>query len=175
MTDTDSNQRPVSERLPVSVLTSYRESREGAWDTGAWDVIGVVAGQGGGQPGGRQTLVREDRGEKQYLWTGCHLDLFKDAAEGCYHNLMSENPRIFVVCQQEDGGPIEPYLVTVNYDEAAAHMEMEEEVFSVPLPPELYRFVEHFVLAHYVPEKRKKRKREDWKSQPHPDHDPRSR
>ena len=54
-------------------------------------------------------------------------------------------------------------------------MEMDEGVYSVPLPPELYRFVEHFVLEHYVLEKRKKRKREDWKKQDAPDHAPKRR
>jgi hypothetical protein len=42
-------------------------------------------------------------------------------------------------------------------------MEVEEDVFSVPMPAEIYRWVENFVLQHYVPERRKKRKREDWK------------
>jgi hypothetical protein len=43
-------------------------------------------------------------------------------------------------------------------------METEELVESVDMPAELYRWAERFVLEHYVPKKRKKRKRDDWKA-----------
>ena len=175
MTEVDKNQLPVTDRFPVCVLTAYRETKHRLWDTGEWEVIGVVAAQRSAEGVVSQTLVREEPGEKQYIWRGYDLKLFRDAADGYYHNLMSENPKAFVVCQRNERQSLEPFLVTVSYDEAAAHMEVDEEVFSVPLPPELYRFVEHFVLAHYVPEKRKKRRREDWTKQSSPDHDPRSR
>lgn len=172
--DSDSTPAAVN-RFPVSVLTLYRAPSGQPWDAGHWDVIGVVAS---GQPpdnGLRRQLVHEMSGERRYLWTGLSLELYQDAADGYYHNLMSENPRAFVVCQQEENEPLEPCLVTVNYDEAAGHMEVEEQVFSVPLPPELYRWIEHFVLEHYVPEQRKKRKRKDWKEDKGPEHVPRSR
>jgi hypothetical protein len=42
-------------------------------------------------------------------------------------------------------------------------METDEIVETVAMPPELYRWAERFVLEHYVPEKRKKRKRDNWK------------
>ena len=42
-------------------------------------------------------------------------------------------------------------------------MESDEAVESVAMPVELYRFVEQFVLEHYLPEKKKKRKRDNWK------------
>ena len=51
-----------------------------------------------------------------------------------------------------------PYLVTLNADEAHAYGEGGSEVFHVPLPAELYVWVERFVLTHYVPEKKVKRK-----------------
>ena len=43
-------------------------------------------------------------------------------------------------------------------------METDEIVESVGMPAELYRWVERFVLQHYVPEKRRKRKRDNWKA-----------
>jgi len=42
-------------------------------------------------------------------------------------------------------------------------METDEMVESVKMPPELYRWAERFVLQHFVPEKRGKRKRDNWK------------
>ena len=175
MPDSDNEQPNVADRLPVSVVTAYRTSRQTVWESGEWDVIGVVgAPVGADTPEGR-TLIREEPREKQYIYSGYHVELFKDAAPGYYHNLMGDSPKAFVVCQQEEGEALEPFLVTVSWDEAAAHMEMDEAVYSVPLPPELYRFVEHFVLEHYVPEKRKKRKRKDWQKQEPPAHGPKRR
>jgi hypothetical protein len=35
-------------------------------------------------------------------------------------------------------------------------------VFSAPIPPEVYQHLEAFVIAHHVPEEKRKRKRTDW-------------
>ncbi len=61
----------------------------------------------------------------------------------------------------------EPVLVTLSFDAGQAYLEGDETVYNVPLPPELYRATEAFVLAHYVPEKKNKRKLENWKEQAH--------
>jgi hypothetical protein len=58
---------------------------------------------------------------------------------------------------------LRPFQVTLSYDEAASYMEVDEPVFSLPMPPEVYRWLEGYVLEHYVPERKKKRKRDDWK------------
>ena len=56
--------------------------------------------------------------------------------------------------------------MTLCFDEANAYAEGDEDVHNVPMPPELMKWLEAFVIAHYVPEKRKKRKRREW-SEPH--------
>jgi hypothetical protein len=53
--------------------------------------------------------------------------------------------------------------VTASYGEAASYSEVDENVYAVPIPPEIYLWIEAYVLEHYVPEKRRKRKRDDWK------------
>ena len=91
------------------------------------------------------------------------MRLYPDEAESYYHNLMAGKPAAFVLCQREDDGGITPRQVTLSYAEATSYMEMEEEVYNVALPAELYRWLEHYVVQHYLPQKRRKRKREDWK------------
>jgi hypothetical protein len=151
------------ETFSVSVLTVFREPGDAPWDTGRWEVAGVVGGAPPAPAAGGPIPPRDDTAGQQLLWPGLRLALFRDEAAGYYHNLMGSQPRVFVVCRQNDDGRMEPALVTLNYDEAGAYMEVEEDVFSVPMPAEIYRWVENFVLQHYVPERRKKRKREDWK------------
>ena len=110
-----------------------------------------------------QIPVHGEGQNQQFLWTGFSVELFKDDAESYYFNIINEVPRIFVVCTLADADRLEPLIVTLSCDEAASYMESDEVVESVAMPAELYRWVEQFVLEHYVPEKRKKRKRDNWK------------
>ena len=45
-----------------------------------------------------------------------------------------------------------------------AYQEGDDLVYSVPIPAELYRWLEAYVIEHYAPVKRIKRKRKDWKA-----------
>jgi hypothetical protein len=76
---------------------------------------------------------------------------------------MSDNPSVFIICNEEQGESLQPFIVTLSYGEATSYMETDVRVERVEMPAELYRSLEQYVLANYVPEKRKKRKREDWK------------
>lgn len=143
----------LPDQFAVSVIVSLPT------DGGAPVVEGVVAGDRDGEEG----LIRCDGGGKQLLYPGFRIRLHKDEAESYYMNLTGEHPSIFVVCCEDEEGRLQPTLVTLSYDEVSYYMEVEDAVFSVPLPPELYRWIEAFVLRHYVPEPKKKRKLDRWK------------
>lgn len=127
------------------------------------EVVGVVAASPSGDG-----VIRSDEVSRQRLLAGFRLKLFPDEAESYYMNLTAEQPGVFVVCRQDEEGPLTPLLVTLSYDEAASYMEVEEPVFRVAMPPELYRWVENYVLQHFVPAQKKRRKREDWKPEDTP-------
>ena len=150
---------PYSEGFPVSVLMEYPRKIGDEQDQG--EVIGLVAGAAPEQPD-QPVLVRSGERSEQYLWRGFRLPLYRDDAESYYMNLMGEQPRVFVLCRGRSGR-LRPFRVTLSYDEAASYMEVDEPVFSLPMPPEVYRWLEGYVLEHYVPERKKKRKRDDWK------------
>ncbi|WP_455206419.1 DUF3305 domain-containing protein [Kaarinaea lacus] len=155
-------------QFPVSVLMHYQSTRNNAWSSGQWEVSGLVVGEAGEKLAGHKRTkqaIRSDTENTQYLWSGLTVKLYKDGAESYYHNLMSDNPRAFIVCRNDeaDSSECQPVLVTLSYDEAASYMEVDELVYSVDLPAELYRWVEQFILEHYVPEKKKKRRRDNWK------------
>jgi hypothetical protein len=126
-------------------------------------VIGVVAGAGRENDGPRRILVHSGPGGKQYLWTGFRLKAHRDDAESYYFNLVSDHPSVFVVCRPGGDGRLRPSLVSVSYDEASSYLEVDEQVTRLPMPPEIYRWLESFVLRHYLPERKKKRRRDDWK------------
>ena len=55
-----------------------------------------------------------------------------------------------------------PFLVTANYDEIIGYQEVDDQVFSLPIPPEIYQWLERYVVNNYIPPQPRKRKRVKW-------------
>ena len=163
----DSITTPAPDSFDVSVIVEFRMTPDNRWQEGYWRVAGVVAGdRPGADSSGGQQLHAATQGQ-QFLWTGLQVNLFRDDAESYYYNLVSDTPRVFIICNQQAGEPPEPSIATLSYGEATSYMETDALVESVDMPPELYRWAEQFVLQHYVPVKHRKRKRDNWKAAGH--------
>lgn len=161
----ESQLQDMPKHFSVVVLMQRQPSMHSQWSDYQWDAIGVMAcAEMPDQASGPQ-LVHDDGEVLQYLYSGFEVRLHIDECESYYYNLISPAPRCYVIAREnEDQVPV-PFLVSMSFDEAHAYMEMEDTVFVVDVPPELYRWTEDFVLMHYAPEKRKKRKRANWKEQ----------
>lgn len=160
-------------QFPVSVLMRYQATPHNKWSNGQWEASGIVVGELSATPADskqseqaiRKQAIRSDVDNPETLWSGFTVEIYKDDAESYYHNMVSDTPRAFVICRNNDtdNDAIEPVIVTLSYGEATSYMEAEELVYSVDMPAELYKWLEKFVLEHYVPEKKRKRRRENWK------------
>lgn len=155
----------IAQELPVSVLMERRLATVGQWTQPQWEAVAVVAGEEL-EAARRRTHVHHDDACDQYLWTGLKVAIFKDGCESYWYNLVSGKPRLFVVCfmedEHDDDLELKPVFVTANQDEANGHMESDDPVYSVPMPEEVRQWVERFVVTHYEPEVKRKRKRKDW-------------
>jgi hypothetical protein len=149
--------------FPVSIIVGFQSTCDNRWESGYWKVTGLVAGGSAVRTGIHRQPLHAATEDTQYLWTGLSVELHRDDAESYYFNIISDTPRVFVICSQQQSEPLQPLLATLSYDEAASYMETDEVVESVAMPAELYRWVEQYVLENYLPEKRKKRKRDNWK------------
>ena len=154
-------------RVPVSVLVEHRHVRIGRWTQPQWEVRAVVAGGRVVESVRSRTLVSRKHGSEICMWTGLTVELFRDGCEGYWYNLKSRRPCLFVVCSLDEesddsGSVLSPMLVTANQDEASAHLESDDPVFSVPMPDWVRQWVERFVVQNYRPEIKKKRRRRDW-------------
>ncbi len=164
---------PLQENFPqqfyVSVITEKQAVQQHRWLTERWRVLGIALAH---EKQAIQRLpMRSSAQEEHYLWQGFVLQLHVDEAESYYHNLMADTPKLFVVCRPSvDSSEPQPFLVTLSYDEACAYLEADAEVHDVPIPPEIYRWAEYYVLEHYVPAEPKKRRRKDWVQED--DHEP---
>jgi hypothetical protein len=156
-------QIPFEPGFPVAVVIAYGPQAEDAQEAPVGEVVGVVAGAATEGEGLGSVLIHSGAGGEQYMWTGFRLQLHRDDAESYYFNLVSDRPSVFVICRPGRDRRLVPALLTLSYDAAAAYMEVDELVFRVAMPAEVYRWAESFVMQHYVPERKKKRRRDDWK------------
>ena len=161
--DLRDSQAPAIQRMAVGVILERRPAEVGKWVDHIWEAVGVVAGDAVSNQHMDEPLCSGKDGIEQYLVGGLHLQLFPDECESYYHNLMSPQPRCYVVARKEDDDARpEPFLVSMSFDEAHAYLEGGDEIFAVGIPPEIYRWTESYVLSYYAPEQRRKRKLTDW-------------
>lgn len=149
--------------FPVALVLDYQAGNTASGRVGGWRLIGAVAGQHGLSPGRVVTRMHKNDTSEQVLCAGYSLTLHRDDAESYYCNLMGEKPSLFVICREQPGERPEPARVTASYGEAASYSEVDESVHAIAIPPEIYRWIEAYVLEYYVPEKHRKRKRDNWK------------
>jgi hypothetical protein len=150
--------------LPVAVVMARRMVERGRWRVPSWHVAGVVAGAAVDHTA-RGTPIAGDGDLEQFLWGGLRLELYRDAAHSYWANLTGTRPSLFVLCDDDGSGTLVPKMVTADQDEASSGVEVDERVFSVPIPPEVYQHLEAFVVEHNVPEEKHRRKRSDWSAQ----------
>ena len=164
--------------LPDSFLVSViMESKPSSsqWADETWDATGIVALSAEDEfTPNKKTKLIEQGETKQLIYSGLRLRLFLDECESYYHNLMSPEPGCFIVARAEDEEgndtdvPI-PVIVTLSFDEAHSYLEGDDIVYAVPIPAELYKWAEAYILENYESEKRIKRKRKNWKKGDKPD------
>lgn len=148
---------------PVSVVMERREKQRDRWSYTEWKATGILIGDQLKNRYPEKTLLHEDDECQRYLWTNFVIELVKDGAESYWNNLMASNPALFVVCRDdEDTEELEPFLVTANYDEIIGYLEVEDQVFALEIPPEVYQWLERYIVNNYIPPQRRKRKRTNW-------------
>ena len=154
---------PIRLQLPVTVVLERRTVARGRWSVPSWYLSGVVVGEAFGESGADGTAVHGATDVPQHAWTGRTVTLYRDACERYWHALIGDRPLVYAVCREREAAPgIEPFVVTIDYDEALAFAETDELVLSTDIAPTLYRYMERFVLDHYRPERFVKRKRKRW-------------
>ena len=150
----------MNNTFPVSVIMEKRPSTN-KWADYYWKAIGVIVGE---QEATEPTLMQEQGEVQQYLIPGLQVQLYKDQCESYYHNMKSPQPSCYIIAYKEENAMPAPFLVSMSFDEAHSYLEGDEEVYALPVPPELYVGTEAFMLDNYFPEKKLKRKRTNWKT-----------
>ncbi len=159
--DMDDFDQALPDSLALAVVMEKQPSTH-PWADFRFDAIGVVVRDA--ETESSVTRIYQDGDVEHFLVSGLTLRLHLDECESYYHNLMSPEPGCFIVASQPDSAaemPI-PYLVSLSFDEVHAYLEGDEQIYSVEIPPQLYRWAEAYVLTHYVAIKKTKRKLKNW-------------
>jgi len=147
-------------KFQVTVMMQRQEIANNPWTDASWKALGVMLDSRNDPELKHFERVVADADIEQYLWSGLPLSLYADECESYYYNLMADNPLIFVISRTNEVlNQPEPFVVTASFDEANAYQESDDQVFSAAMAPDIYRWIEGFVLENYVPEKKYKRKR----------------
>jgi len=167
----DDFDQELPDRLELAVVMVKQPSAH-PWADYTYQALGVVVRDTKGKKS--VTQIYQNGDVEHFLVTGLSLQLHVDECESYYHNLMSPEPGCFIVADQPDTSsemPI-PYLVSLSFDEVHAYLEGDEQVYSVEIPPQLYQWVEAFVLTHYIATRKTKRKLKNWSESESPDKQP---
>lgn len=161
--------------VPATVLLERRMISRSFWSLPSWYLHAVAIGEhlvaAGASSGGHGVAAgQSDKGDL-FAWSGFEVTLYKDACERYWHALIGDKPLVYVICRDvtddldsadTNALTLQPEVVTIDYDDASAAAETDSPVLSAPIPSELYRYMEKFVLTHYQPREFKKRKRRNW-------------
>jgi hypothetical protein len=146
-------------RIAVDVIME-REQLHNRWATERWQAHAVAPAAASGAP----PIERmPDGARERWRFHRLPVDLHPTESEGYYLNLTSPDPKAFVMWRRADDREpaAQPVIVTLSYNEAGRFMDAGEQVDGVPLDPALAALVRAFVAAHYVPEPRRKVRRND--------------
>ena len=141
-----------------------RLALDNQWRSEQWEAKGIIPDISGGNKQCR--VIYEDSQQKQILFPGFEVTLYRDEAEGYYLNLSSPQPKVFVTWRSQEDLAV-PYIVTVSYNEAARWMDSNEQVDGVPMPPDIAVWLGEYVNQNYKPEPKKKQRPQSFVSPAH--------
>ncbi|MEH6651090.1 MAG: DUF3305 domain-containing protein [Motiliproteus sp.] len=143
---------------PLLVQLRRKTISRGLWEVDSWSLHSCDSDRDSDQ---RQSLssvalpaVTDTDGSpcQDFCWSGLSLELFRDERAAYRFNLSAVDPRLFVICSEEDE-LMQPYLVTASQDEASSYMDGgEEDVYSVAMPEAIQCWIEGFIARHGEPE-----------------------
>lgn len=170
---------PGRPALPVGVVLC-REPLQGPmarWQPWRWRLHDVILqGEPGVSPAQTPTITAErveplhdgeiPAGTEYWLFSGYHVELYRDDAEGYYLNATSPAPCFWVMWREEEEladpavglPPVLPQVVTLSYHDAGRWLDALEKVDQVPAPEPVLVWMGRFVEEHFQVEPKRRRR-----------------
>ncbi|MDB5810941.1 MAG: hypothetical protein JWN94_3063 [Betaproteobacteria bacterium] len=140
---------------PVVIVMACHKLVNNRWMTEQWAASEVLIDTAGAKA--IDQSGSENSSDARFVFDGHAIRLFRDEAEGYLYNIMSPEPKVFVLWRMVDD-IARPERVTVSYHEGARWMDSDEKVDGVTLPAELVPWIRQFAEQHYKPEPKKQKR-----------------
>ena len=159
----------MAPRPSIDVAVVMRRERiDNRWQPFRWVLHDVVPHEAafGTEP---RRIVSDERVE-HWLHPGFTVELFRDDAEGYYLNATTESPGWFVMWRMEEEASVapepiaRPQIDTLSYYDAGRWLDAQETVEQVPAPAHVVDWLRSYVEAHYLPEPKKRKRPESFKT-----------
>lgn len=138
--------------ISVAVIME-RLALDNKWCSEKWEAKSIIPDASAGDRQWR--VIFEDAHQKQVLFPGFEITLYRSEAVGYYLNMTAPTPKIFIAWRYQDDMAV-PYIVTVSYSEAARWMDSSENVDPVPMPFAIAQWLDDYVQKYYKPESKKR-------------------
>jgi len=125
----------------VSVLLQ-RDKTPDRWGEHHWQVLGVLPEPGTPPARPTRSLARDGDDARVYLWRGLTLRLNPESCYDYWLNLSSKTPLLFVICQPDADGDLQPVTVSADQDDGVAALEVDETVLQTAMPGSIAAWVE---------------------------------
>lgn len=138
------------------------------WQPWRWVLADVVPHEAGF--GDAPRLLYKNDSEERWLHPGYKVELFKDDAEGYYLNVTTQAPGWFVLWRMEDEAGLadepvaRPEMVSLSYYDAGRWLDAQETVEQVPAPAPVVQWLQAFVDEHHMPEPKRRKRPESFRS-----------
>lgn len=139
---------------PLLVTLRKQRIKRGLWEVDNWSLLRCGSDREGEKRSALSVnaLPVEQPDCCDFEWSGLGLELFRDERAAYRFNLSSSDPRLFVICAEEEE-QMSPYLVTASQDAASSYMDGgEEDVYSIAMPEAVQCWIESFIGRHGEPD-----------------------
>ncbi|MBT1445052.1 DUF3305 domain-containing protein [Shewanella sp. JM162201] len=117
---------------PMYVSLKKVQKQVGRWLSSSWELDAMVPASQGEVPGA--TLVL--------------LELYRDERASYRLNLDMDNPMLYIVCDELEGGTWVPAAISADQNVAAGCLEGDTPVLNCPMPEAIACWIEAFITHH---------------------------
>lgn len=154
--------------ITLAIVLEQRPSSN-PWTDHVWQIVDILPGED--QPEGwREVPVPGDQAEgcRRFVYAPAELTLHRRLGEAYDHNMMTENPALWVMLDECTDRPV-PYKlrgVTADPYEAAGFLDAAEGLIErLAMPVAVRSWMAEYMLQMPEPEQFKKRKRVPFKGE----------
>lgn len=129
---------------PIAFCLRSEEKQIGRWTTLSWSIENIELYEQTATNHRDETALSASVNSTSYERT---LTLYRDERTDYRFNLSSQDPHLFIVCEEEDE-QLSPLLITAAQSVASSYMDGDYQVLHIQMPLPVQAWMEAFIGRH---------------------------